>query len=62
MEVIVEAFRDMLVCSVLPGYKRDFKKYNLQMLAGIENGSDSDAGEKAAPVNVAELIKKRKLA
>ena len=35
VEVIVEVFRDMLVVAVLPGYKRDFKKYNLQMLAGI---------------------------
>ena len=35
VEIIVEVFRDMLLMSAIPGYKRDFKKYNLQMLAGI---------------------------
>lgn len=58
VEVIVEAFRDMLICAVLPGYKRDYKKYNLQMLAG---GEDGEGGEgKQAPVKVADLIKARK--
>ena len=35
VEIIVEVFRDMLLMSAIPGYKRDFKKYNLQMLAGV---------------------------
>lgn len=29
IEVVVEVFRDLLILSILPGYKRDFKKYNL---------------------------------
>ena len=37
VEVIVEVFRDQLIFTVLPGYKRDFKKFNLQMLAGNED-------------------------
>lgn len=32
LEVVVEIFRDLLILSILPGYKRDFKKYNLQAL------------------------------
>ena len=37
VEVIVEIFRDILVVAVLPGYKTEFKKYNLQTLAGRED-------------------------
>ena len=59
VEVILEVFRDMLVMAVLPGYKRDFKKYNLQRLAGQEEDKDEDGAE-AKTVNVADLIKKRK--
>lgn len=59
VDLIVEVFRDMLVMSVIPGYKRDFKKYNLQMLAGITGpGNDSDI--ERPTVNVAELIKRKK--
>jgi len=29
VEVIIEVFRDMLLMAAIPGYKRDFKKYNL---------------------------------
>ena len=60
VEVIIEVFRDMLIMAVVPGYKRDFKKYNLQTLAGIKdaNGNDSDA--ERPTVNVAELIKRKK--
>lgn len=51
----------MLVCAVLPGYKRDYKRYNLQMLAGGEDGEKGDDGtESRAPVKVADLIKARK--
>ena len=61
VEIIIEVFRDMLVMAVLPGYKRDFKKYNLQMLAGITGaGDDDENGEGRPTVNVAELIKRRK--
>ena len=63
VEIIVEVFRDMLLMSAIPGYKRDFKKYNLQMLAGVTGAGDGDANDgeqRRKTVNVAELIKKRK--
>ena len=61
IEIIVEVFRDMLIMSAIPGYKRDFKKYNLQTLAGITGaGDDDENGEGRPTVNVAELIKRRK--
>ena len=59
VDVIIEVFRDMLVMAVIPGYKRDHKKYNLQMLAGISvPGNESD--EERPTVNVAELIRRKK--
>lgn len=29
IDIVVEVFRDMLLVAILPGYKRDYKKYNL---------------------------------
>ena len=45
--------------AVLPGYKKDFKKYNLQMLAGQENEGEGE-DERPPPVKLSDLIKKRK--
>ena len=59
VEVIIQNFREMLIVSVLPGFKRDFKKYNLQMLAGI--GGDDEMDDRPT-VNVMDLIKARKAA
>jgi hypothetical protein len=56
VEVLVEVFRDMLVVAVLPGYKRDFKKYNLQMLAGADDKSNIDEEDRPAPVKLSDLI------
>ena len=58
VEIVVEIFRDILIMAVLPGYKNDFKRYNLQMLAGKEDSQDEQA--KPATVRVADLIKMRK--
>ena len=60
VDIIVEVFRDMLVLAIVPGYKRDFKKYNLQMLAGIVTAGNDDDMIERPTVNVADLIKKRK--
>ena len=59
VDLVVEVFRDMLVVAILPGYKRDFKKYNLQMLAGAE-GADEEK-ERPAPVKLSDLIAMKKL-
>ena len=59
VDLVVEVFRDMLVVAILPGFKRDFKKYNLQMLAGAE-GADEDK-ERPTPVKLSDLIAMKKL-
>ena len=56
VEIVVEIFRDILVMAVLPGYQREFKKYNLQILAGREEDGE---GTRPPPVKVADLIKMR---
>ena len=45
--------------AVIPGYQREFKKYNLQMLAGRQEEGEGEA--RPPPVKVADLIKMRKL-
>ena len=59
IEVIVEVFRDILVCSAIPGFKKHFKKYNLQMLAGQDGAVSDQEQEVKKTVNVADLIKMR---
>jgi hypothetical protein len=34
VEVLVEVFRDILVFGCMPGYKAQFKRYNMQALQG----------------------------
>lgn len=59
IDILVEVFRDVLVFGLMPGYKQEHKKYNMQALQG-QTVYCQDREERPV-LKLADIIKIRQL-
>ena len=60
VEILIEIFRDMLIFAILPGYKSQFRKYNIQQLCSGKDEEEDEQATGGKVIKLSDLLKKKK--